>query len=266
MFVRRTLGSFAAGASAASFIPAAANNFGTASNWVGVGQQAFSQAVGAGATGILGTVGAALPWIGAGLAVASLADNLIRCGTIGQAGCQKRTAAKLSEAAAKACFQVLWDYEQGNATYAQAAQFIQQKVLGPLQKIQMPRWSLTGLNPNYFGTFCTMLWQIAPRSSQTAAILCPAQPKGAMAIARYGDRGGALGHDASLYDVIESCLAALGQIQPSRIKRPILAAASSSGSQPAAPVAAVASTSSKPFKIPLWGWGLLGAGGLLVFL
>ena len=247
--------------SAAAAIPAANNNFGSASNFVGIGQQVFSAAVGSGATGTLAAIGSALPWVGAGLAVASLADNLIRCGTIGQVGCEKRTAAKLSEAVAKSCFQVVWDYEQGKATYDQAVQFIQQKVLAPLQKIRLARWSLTGINPNHFGTFCSILWSIAPRTSQTALYLCPPQPKGAMANPQLGDRGGALGQAASLYDVIQACLTALSQIQPTAIKRPILTAASSAAaSSPAAPAATTTSSSISKWLM----LGALGAGVLLV--
>ncbi len=256
-------------ASAASAIPAMSNNFGTASNWVGAGQEAFSAAVGSGATGTLAVIGSALPWVGAGLAVASIADNLIRCGTIGQVGCQKVAAAKLTEAAVKACFQVVWDYEQGKASYSQAVQFIQQSILAKLQTIHAPRWSLTGVSPNHFGTFCSILWRIAPRTSQTAMYLCPPQPKGAMANPQLGDRGGALGRDASLYDVIQSCLQALTIIRPPQIHRPPLTAQAmaSQASAGAAGAAAGSSPAAVPAKSSISKWlllGALGAGVLLV--
>ncbi len=230
-------------ATAASIIPAMPNNFGQASNIVGGAGQAAS-AFAAGSTGALGVVTAALPWVAAGLAVASVADNLIRCGTIGRAGCDKRTAARLANAANQACMDALWSYEQGKAGYAQVRQFIE-GVISKLEQVNLPRFGLGGVNPNYRqATVCSLLR--APASSQVHRLLCPGHPTG---------QGVRMADQPNLMANFNDYLRVLDLIRP---------ATSPIQSSPAAPAAsaslpAVASSSRGASWLWLLGIGAIGA-------
>lgn len=110
-------GSPAAGAASvgSSFLPASASQtYNQISGIAGSGAGlASASGLFAGASGIMGTIGAALPWVGAGLAVGGVALNLLKCGTVGQVGCQKRDDAGIMEQAMAAMRQIVWECEQG---------------------------------------------------------------------------------------------------------------------------------------------------------